>query len=60
MRDTWAADDLPVLAAAVRRLDTHCEYPNVEDLAADTGADARRLWTDISSTTPHQAALLIL
>jgi hypothetical protein len=46
---TWAPRDLPILTAALRRLDTGEGFPDLGDLERDTGLSREQRWAGLNA-----------
>jgi hypothetical protein len=46
---TWAPRDLPILTAALRRLDTGEGFPDLGDLERDTGLSTEQIWAGLNA-----------
>jgi hypothetical protein len=46
---TWASRDLPLLTAALRRLDAGEGFPDFGDLEHDTGLNREQLWAGLNA-----------
>jgi hypothetical protein len=60
IKDTWASRDLPILRAALRRLDAGEDIVDFIDLQRDTGLSTDELWTGLHALRTAQPPYLEL